>query len=115
MTGDRRQITNEGQELRNEKQRGFSLIEIIITLVVLSIAAVGVLSVFSSTQMGSADPLLLNQAVQLAQERMDVIVGDRKNSTRGFAWVVAADYNTNPLKFLPKCEHILRQCRCIKY
>lgn len=71
---------------------GFSLIEIVITLVVLSIAAVGVLSVFSSTQRGSADPLLLNQAVQLAQEKMDEISGDRKNIARGFQYIVPGSY-----------------------
>src|SRR3990172_8608857 len=71
---------------------GFSLIEIIITLVVLSIAAVGVLSVFSATSRGSADPLLLSQAVELAQERMDTIIGDRNNSARGFAWIVPGNY-----------------------
>jgi len=35
---------------------GFTLIETIITLVVLSIAAVGVLSVFTSGMKGSAIP-----------------------------------------------------------
>ena len=73
-------------------EAGFSLIEIIITLVVLSIAAVGVLSVFSGTQRGSADPLILNQAVQLAQEKMDEIMGDRKNPGRGFLYIVPGNY-----------------------
>lgn len=72
--------------------RGFSLIEIIITLVVLSIAAAGVLSVFLSSSKASGDPLVLNQAVQLAQEKMDIIIGDRKNPARGFVWIVPGNY-----------------------
>jgi prepilin-type N-terminal cleavage/methylation domain-containing protein len=54
---------------------GFTLIEIIITLVVLSIAAVGVLSVFATGLRGSADPLLMSQATQLAQGELDTVIG----------------------------------------
>jgi prepilin-type N-terminal cleavage/methylation domain-containing protein len=71
---------------------GFSLIEIIITLMVLSIAAVGVLSVFTAGMKGSADPALLSQAVQLAQEKMDSIIGDRRNPARGFNFIIPANY-----------------------
>lgn len=58
--------------------RGFTLIETIITLVVLSIAAVGVLSVFTAGMKGSADPLIINQAISLAQGEMDVIMSVKK-------------------------------------
>jgi prepilin-type N-terminal cleavage/methylation domain-containing protein len=47
---------------------GFTLIEILVTMVVLSIAAVGVLSVFTTGIKGSADPLIVDQATQLAQQ-----------------------------------------------
>ncbi len=53
------------------RTEGFTLIETIITLVVLSIAAVGVLSVFTTGMKGSADPLLIEQATQLAQRTME--------------------------------------------
>lgn len=68
-------------------QMGFSLIETILTLVVLSIAAVGVLSVFSTGMKGSADPILLNQATQLAQWKMEEAIGLRKSG--GFDAVVS--------------------------
>ena len=68
------------------KQEGFSLIEVIITLVVLSIAAVGVLSVFTAGITGSADPLILNQAIALGQEKMDETIALKKSS--GFGAVV---------------------------
>jgi len=88
---DRRQGTDK-------REGGFSLIEIIITLVVLSIAAVGVLSVFTSGIKGSADPLLMNQGLQLAQEKMDIIMGDRMNSARGFGYIIPVNYGAeNPV------------------
>jgi prepilin-type N-terminal cleavage/methylation domain-containing protein len=76
----------------NNSQDGFTLIEIIITLVVLSIAVVGVLSVFTTAIKGSANPVVLNQAIALAQEQMDTIIGDRMNSARGFAYIIPGNY-----------------------
>jgi MSHA pilin protein MshD len=83
-------MINPQSEIRNPKSDGFTLIETIITLVVLSIAAVGVLSVFTVGIQGSANPLVLGQALQLAQEKMDIIAGDRMNSARGYTWITAA-------------------------
>ena len=77
-------------------QGGFTLIETVITLVVLSIAAVGVLSVFTVGMRGSASPVLIDQAVQLAQEKMDTISGDR--SGLGFSHIVPGNYGAeNPI------------------
>jgi prepilin-type N-terminal cleavage/methylation domain-containing protein len=56
---------------------GFTLIETIITLVVFSLAAVGVLAVFTSGMKGSADPLILSQATQFAQGEMDQVIGEK--------------------------------------
>ncbi len=56
---------------------GFTLIETIITLVVLSLAAVGVLAVFTSGMKGSANPLILSQATQFAQGEMDQVIGEK--------------------------------------
>lgn len=68
---------------KRRNQGGFSLIEIIITLVVLSLAVVGVLSVFSLGVGHSADPLVVGQATQLAQGEIEAVVGIKAAS--GFA------------------------------
>lgn len=70
---ERRGTRDEGRE----RIAGFTLIETIITLVVLSIAVVGVLSVFTVGIRGSANPLIVDQATQLAQEEMSQIIGDK--------------------------------------
>ena len=66
--------------------KGFSLIELVVVIVILGIASVGLMTVFSTGTKRSADPLLENQALQLAQEKLDVIVGDRMNPARGFTY-----------------------------
>jgi prepilin-type N-terminal cleavage/methylation domain-containing protein len=70
---------------------GFTLIEIIITIVVIAIAAVGVLSVFTTGMRGSANPLLVTQATQLAQGEMDQVLGEKL--ANGFASIAVG----NPL------------------
>ncbi len=74
------------------KSNGFTLIETIMTLVVLGIAAVGVLSVFTTGIRGSANPLLVDQATQLAQGELDQIIGE-KAVVNGFASIAIG----NPL------------------
>jgi prepilin-type N-terminal cleavage/methylation domain-containing protein len=66
-----------------KSQGGFSLIEIIITLAVLSIAAVAVLSVFTIGIKGSPNPLFAAQATQLAQGEIDQVLGEK--AANGFA------------------------------
>jgi prepilin-type N-terminal cleavage/methylation domain-containing protein len=87
-------IKNGQSGVRGQKseERGFTLIETIITLVVLSIAAVGVLSVLTVATKGSANPLVVDQATELAQEKMDTIIGDRENTSRGSAYVIPGNY-----------------------
>ncbi len=72
-------------------RRGFTLIETVITLIVLSIAAVGVLSVFTVGMMGSANPLIVGQAVHLAQGEMDQVLGEK--TANGFGSIATG----NPL------------------
>jgi prepilin-type N-terminal cleavage/methylation domain-containing protein len=77
-------IANCGLRIANWKARkglhGFTLMEIVITLAVLGIAAVGVLSVFSMGMKGSANPLLVTQAAQLAQGELDHVIGIKRAS-----------------------------------
>jgi prepilin-type N-terminal cleavage/methylation domain-containing protein len=76
-----------GFRRRKSAESGFTLIETIITIIVLSIAAIGVLTVFTIGTKGSASPLILDQAIALAQEKMDETIALRKSG--GFAAVAA--------------------------
>ncbi len=62
-------------------QKGFSLIEAIIVIIVISIGAIGVLSVFITGMKGAGEPMLNLQAVELAQEAMEQrVIGLRMSS-----------------------------------
>lgn len=83
-------MKNLESEIYNPESKGFTLIETIVTLVVLSIAIVGVLSVFNVGISNSANPLLVDQATQLAQGELNHVIGMKMNSAAGFASVVVS-------------------------
>jgi len=56
------------------KAHGFTLIEIIVTIVVLSIAGSALMSVFTSTIRTSADPMIQQQAIAIAEAYMEEIL-----------------------------------------
>ena len=56
------------------RQFAFTLIEIIVTLVVIGIASVALMSVFASTVRTSADPVIQQQAVTIAEAYMEEIM-----------------------------------------
>jgi len=58
--------------LKNE--RGVSLIELVVFIVVISIASTALFKVYSYSQAQSADPLVQVRALELAQSRLDEIL-----------------------------------------
>lgn len=58
---------------QRDRIKGFTLIEIIVTMVVLAIASTAILSVFSSTVSSSANPAIQQQAISIAEAYMEEI------------------------------------------
>jgi type II secretory pathway pseudopilin PulG len=60
------------------KQSGFSLVELIIFIVVVSVSVSGVLLAFTSTLRAVPSPNQITAATQLAQERMELILAQKR-------------------------------------
>jgi len=58
---------------RHRNPRGFTLIELIVAMVVISVALVGVMSVINLTVLHSADPVLRQQSIAIAESYMEEI------------------------------------------
>lgn len=58
---------------------GFTLIEVVVTLLVLGIAATTVFNVYLSTVKTSADPVLQQQALSIAEAYMEEILAQAFN------------------------------------
>ncbi len=54
---------------------GFTLIEVLITIVVIGIAATAIMSVFISTVKTSVDPIIQQQAISIAEAYLEEIQG----------------------------------------
>lgn len=82
--------------------RGFTLIELIVAIVVLAAGLAGIMLVFSQTVARSADPMLQQQAMALAEGYLDEILSKNNASnctadpgsglTRA-TWIAVGDYN----------------------
>ncbi|MCP4926649.1 MAG: type II secretion system protein, partial [Gammaproteobacteria bacterium] len=53
------------------RQTAFTLIEVLVTLVVIGVAATALLSVFTNMVSGSADPVIQQQATTIAESYME--------------------------------------------
>ena len=56
------------------RQSAFTLIEIIVTIIVIGISATALLSVFSNMIRGSADPMIQQQATTIAEAYLEEIM-----------------------------------------
>lgn len=57
----------------NKCMNGFTLLEILITIIVIGIAASSIMAVYISTVKTSADPLIQHQAIAIAEAYMEEI------------------------------------------
>jgi MSHA pilin protein MshD len=60
--------------LNSDKQSGATLVELVVSIVILSILSIGIMSVISSTALGSAKPLIRTQAIAIARSYMEEIL-----------------------------------------
>ncbi|MFW5451210.1 MAG: pilus assembly protein MshD [Methylophagaceae bacterium] len=65
------------------KQLGATLIELIITIVIISVALVGILSVVNFTTSHSADPLVQQQAIAVAESYLEEILAQSYSDPDG--------------------------------
>lgn len=96
--------------MTSHRQRGFTLIELIIFIVIVGVGVAGVLSVFTTSVKSSADPMVRKQALSIAESLLEEILlkdfKDPNGGTNGVStcnlatgsnrslWDDVCDYNT---------------------
>ena len=73
------------------QSRGATLVELIAFIIIIGVVVAGIAAGLSSTSRGTGLPREMNTALQLAQERMELIRA--KRDAVGFALFTAANYD----------------------
>jgi MSHA pilin protein MshD len=82
---------------RRRRQRGLTMIELVMFIVIVGIAVVGVLGVISFNTRGSADPIRQKQAMAIAESLVDEIRAAR------FSWCHIGDENYSTAAAAANC------------
>lgn len=77
-------------------RRGFTLIEAIVAMVILSVAMPAMFMALSDAQKRRAGPVLDSRARWLAAEKLEDLIADRHSATRGYVYVDSANYAAEP-------------------
>lgn len=80
-------MSAESVPVGRKVQRGFTLIELILFIVVVGVATAGLFAAINSSTVNNVNPLLQVRALELAQAQMDEIIGKRyddKSPNGGF-------------------------------
>lgn len=73
-------------------RRGGTLIEAIGAIVITSVAIPPMLWGLRNAHATRADPVLATRARWLANERLEGMIADRHSTTRGYGYIVSANY-----------------------
>lgn len=76
-------------------QRGFTLIEVIMTIVLLAVLTSGLMAMFTTFSQFNGDPSVMIQASELAQEKMDQTVANK--TLNGFNSIAVGNTTDNPV------------------
>ena len=73
-----------------KNQFGYSLIEIVVTIVFVGVAFPGLIAFFANTINDSVENEIYTQAISLAQSKMEEITADKLDDSRGINYIRTA-------------------------
>ena len=74
------------------RRRGFTQVETIAALVILTVAIPPMLFAIRQAQYHRVNPIMSSKARWLVTEKLEDIIADRHSTTRGYGYVIASNY-----------------------
>lgn len=72
--------------------RGFTLIDAVMAIVIAAIALPPMLWAVRDAQKARTEPIMFDRARWLAAEKLEDVIADRHSATRGYTYVISANY-----------------------
>ncbi len=79
-------------QTKRSNKRGFSLIETIVAIVIMSIAIPAMLWTVREAHIDRVNPTLASTARWLAIEKLEDVIADRHSTTRGYTYLIPGNY-----------------------
>ena len=74
------------------RDAGFTLPEVVLILVIAAVAVLPLGMLFANSSIRSSEARNATVMAQLAQAKMEEIAADKSSSSRGFSYLIAANY-----------------------
>lgn len=83
-------------------ERGFTLPEVVLILVIAAVAVLPLGMLFANSSIRSGEAHHATVMAELAQAKMEELAADKNSPSRGFSYLVAANYPVeNPVTAFP--------------
>lgn len=74
----------------------FTLMECVIAVIIIGVATPAMFFAMRNASLDTITNLQVSRACWLAQEKLEDVIADRHSTTRGYAYVFAANYPAEP-------------------
>lgn len=78
--------------MKTKANRGFTLIEGVVSIVILATATPAILWAVREAHLDRVSPIQTSKARWLATEKLEDIIADRHSSTRGYTYLATGNY-----------------------
>ena len=82
--------------MNHRRVNAFTLIEAVMAIVILSVALPSMVWALREAHVERVAPVLASKARWLATEKLEDVIADRHSTTRGYTYVVNANYPAEP-------------------
>jgi len=73
-------------------QKGFTLVEAVMALVMMSLVIVPIMTAAQRLSRDQVTPIQVSRARWLATEKLEEVIADRSSTTRGYSYVITSNY-----------------------
>ena len=87
--------------MNDRRSAGFTLVELVAAIVLLAVAVPPMIWAMRQAEHDFVDPILTSRARWIATEKLEDVIADRHSQTRGYDFLVPANYPFEAVGSIP--------------